>query len=195
MKLPMNSPVFTIEKTCPRAKLAFYVDGELLPQEELELEAHLAHCRSCAAELNEQKKLLFALDSALEDEKEFALPADFTKVVVARAQSKVSGLRSPHERLKALFVCLSLTLLVLLGLGGDVKTVFNTFVKFTDRIIHVGSFIFHLTYDVSIGTAVILRSLGSQFASNIAVDLIFLGASVFVFLLLISRLLIRENRV
>ena len=82
---------------------------------------HLAHCPACAEELNEQKKMLCALDIALiEDEKEFELPENFTRVVVANAESSVGGLRQPQERFKTLFVCAALFLLVLLGLLGTV---------------------------------------------------------------------------
>ncbi len=45
----MSSPIATTEE-CPRAQLAAYIDGELFPREELELEMHIPVCKSCAAE-------------------------------------------------------------------------------------------------------------------------------------------------
>jgi anti-sigma factor RsiW len=84
----MNLPKPPIENECPRAELAAYIDGELLPREEIELERHLAGCGVCKFELNEQKRLLFALDFALEDEKDFELPANFAKVVVGKRRKQ-----------------------------------------------------------------------------------------------------------
>lgn len=190
----MNSPIAATEKQCPRTRLAAYIDGELLPHEELELEMHLAGCKTCAAELNEQKKMFRALDFALENQREIELPANFTAVVIANAQSKVSGLRCPRERLRALFVCSILFLLVVLGLGWKIEAVLNTYVRFAGQIFAVVGFAFHLIYDVSIGTAVILRSLGNQFVSNSAVVFAFLIAFFVVFLLTFSRLFVRYHR-
>ncbi|HXH69289.1 MAG TPA: zf-HC2 domain-containing protein [Pyrinomonadaceae bacterium] len=190
----MNLPIVTTEKECPREQLAAYIDGELLAREELELEMHLAICKACAAELNEQKKLLCVLNFALENEREIELPANFTKIIVTKAESNVSGLRSSRERFKALFVCSVLFLLVLLGLGGKIEPVLNTYIKFTDQIFAVFGFVFHLIYDVSIGTAVILRSLGSGFVNDSAVVFAFFAAFLLVSLFALSRLFVRYNR-
>lgn len=190
----MNLPVATIENECPRAQLAAYIDGELLPREELELEMHLAICKNCTAELNEQKKLLCVLDFALESEKEIELPVNFTKIIVANAESNVTGLRSSKERFRALFVCLGLFLLVILGLGGQIEQVLNTYIKFTDKIFAVFGFVFHLIYDVSIGTAVILRSLGSGLVNNSGIAFAVFAAFLLFSLFALSRLFVRYNR-
>lgn len=187
----MNSQTATIEKIClQRNEIAAFIDGELLPHEEFELELHLAVCGFCATELNEQKKLLCALDYALENEKQIELPANFTKVVVTNAESKVNGLRRPQERSKALFVCAALFVLVILGLGGETKTVLNTFGKFVEQFLAVGGFVWNLIYDVSVGTAIVLRSLGSQFIFNssafFAILIVFVFLSLFLFLRFIS---------
>jgi len=184
----MNSQTATTEKICSQtSEIAAFIDGELLPREELELELHLAVCGSCSAELNEQKKLLCALDFALENEKQFELPTNFTKIVVANAESKVSGLRRPQERSKALFVCAALFLLVLLGLGGETEMVLNTFGKFAEQFLAVGRFMWNLIYDVSVGTAIVLRSLSSQFIFNSFASLAILIVFVFLSLFLLSR--------
>lgn len=184
----MNSQTATIEKICSQtSEIVAFIDGELLPREEIELELHLSVCGSCAAELNEQKKLLRALDYALENEGEIELPANFTKIVVTNAESKVSGLRRPQERSKALFVCAALFLLALLGLGGETETVLNTFGKFAEQFLAVGGFVWNLIYDVSVGTAIVLRSLGSQFIFNSSASLAILIVFVFLSLFLLSR--------
>ena len=184
----MNSQTATTEKICSQtSEIAAFIDGELLPREELELELHLAVCGSCSAELNEQKKLLCALDFALENEKQLELPTNFTKIVVANAESKVSGLRRPQERSKALFVCAALFLLVLLGLGGETEMVLNTFGKFAEQFLAVGGFMWNLIYDVSVGTAIVLRSLSSQFIFNSFASLVILIIFGFLSLFLFSR--------
>jgi len=191
----MNLPIITTEKICSqRSEIAAYIDGELLSREELELEMHLAVCQNCKRELNQQKKLLCALDFALENEREIELPKNFTKIVVATAESKVSGLRRPQERSKALFVCAALFLLVLLGLGGETETVLNTFAKFADQFLAVGGFVWNLVYDVAIGTAVVLRSVSSQFIFNSTVALGFAVGFFFLSLVALSRFIIRSNR-
>ena len=50
---------------CPSPDLSAYIDGELSPHDELELEMHVAGCRVCADDLNLQKSFLNALDSSL----------------------------------------------------------------------------------------------------------------------------------
>lgn len=190
----MSLPIATTEKECPRTRLAAYIDGELLPREEIELEMHLAVCKSCAAELNEQKKLLCALDYALENEREIELPANFTRVVVANAESKVSGLRRPQERSKALFVCLTLFLIGLLGLGAETGALLNTITKFAEQSLAVGSFVWHLIYDVSVGAAIILRSLSHQILHNSSVSFAFGIGIAFVTFVALSRFVMRSNR-
>lgn len=190
----MNSQIAASEQVCPRREIAVYVDGELSPREELELEMHLAICAICKTELNEQKKLLFALDFALENEEQIVLPANFTKVIVTTAESNVNGLRRPQERTKALFVCASLFLLVILGLGSETGTILNTFRKFADQFLAVAGFVFHLVYDISVGIAVILRSLSHQVVFDAGIAAFFVISLFFVSLLLLSRKIVRLKR-
>ena len=164
-----------------RDQLAAYIDGELSPREEMDLEGHLIGCVSCNEELNEQKKMLCALDFALvEDETKFELPKNFTKVVVTNAESNVGGLRCPQERFRTLFVCSVLFLLVLLGLGSEMGEVLTAFRQFFGKILAVGGFVAHQVYDITIGAAIILRSVSYQFVHNTVAVLI---AGLIVFLL------------
>jgi anti-sigma factor RsiW len=191
----MNSHAVTIENVCSqRSELAAYIDGELSPREELELEIHLAICKSCSEELNEQKKLLRALDFALENENEIELPANFTRIVVANAESHVSGLRRPQERSKSLFVCAALLLLVLLGLGGETRTIFVAFTKFAEQLLAVGGFVWHLIYDVAVGTAIILRSLSHQIVFDRNFSVAVLIGFFFISFVFASRFMARANR-
>lgn len=191
----MNEQAVQLEELCrQRANLAAYIDGELSPAEELELEMHLGVCPACAAELNEQKKLLQALNYALDGEEPIALPEDFTRVVVTNAESRVSGLRRPQERFKALFVCAALFLLTLLAFGTETKTILQTFARFAEQMLAVGGFVWNLIYDVSVGTAIILRSLSHQIIHNSSFAVAVFVAFLFVFVVLLSSLATRQNR-
>lgn len=192
----MNLPIATAEKVCSQqSEIAAYIDGELGLREEMALEVHFAKCAACANELNEQKKLLCALDFALENKQaEIALPANFTKVVVANAESSVSGLRQPKERFSALFVCAALFLAVLLGLGNEIEAVLNTFIQFSEQIFAVAGFVAHFVYDIGIGLFVISRSLSNQFVFNSTASSFLLAAVFAVALLTFSRLVRRFNR-
>lgn len=190
----MNLPIETSKTECPRAVIAAYVDGELAAADELALEMHFVGCSVCTNELNQQKQLLQALDFALESENEIELPADFTKTIVVNAESRVSGLRRPNERFTALFICVALLLLVIVGLGRETETVFASTGKIFDRFIAVGGFVTHLTYDVALGATVVLRSLCAQLISKFAFAQAFI---LFVFagsVLAFSRVMFRSKR-
>ncbi|HEY0430065.1 MAG TPA: zf-HC2 domain-containing protein [Pyrinomonadaceae bacterium] len=183
-----------IEASCPRDDIAAYIDGEISPREELDLEMHFAGCKICAEELNTQKKLLCALDSFCLNEKEIELPENFTKVVVTTAESHVSGLRRPQERRKALFICSALFLLVLLGLGEEADSILGTFGKIGEQFVVVVGFVAHLIYDVSVGLIVILRSLSNQVFFNSAVSFGLMAVLFLISVFALSRLVLRFNR-
>lgn len=190
----MNVRIEKIESSCPNADIAAYIDGELAPREELELERHFAVCRLCARELNRQKNLLRALDFALIGEKGIDLPENFTKTIVVNAESSVKGLRCPKERSKALFICSALFAFIMLGLGSEANAVLSTFTAFAEQLFAVGSFIGHLIYDLALVLTTILRLLGGQLASTKSFAA--LGAAVFLITILIAstRLMTRVSR-
>jgi predicted anti-sigma-YlaC factor YlaD len=190
----MNLQTPTSENTCPRFEIAAYIDGELNGQDEMKLEMHLASCSACASALNEQKKLLCLLDCAMLEKNEIEVPANFTKIVVANAQGKVSGLRQPRERFRALFVCSCLFFLVLLGLGNETKTVVKTFISFSEQFLAVGGFIWHFVYDFAFGMAIILRTVSSQFLFNSSASFALLLILFLISLVSLSRLVLRFNR-
>lgn len=188
----MDSHATEIE--CPRREIAAYIDGELSPRDEIELEKHVAACRLCATELNEQKRLLCALDFALEGEREIRLPENFARVVVANAESAVSGLRSPNERFNAGFVVAALFLLFLVGLGGEVKTLAAAFTHFGEQIFTVSVFTAHLIYNVAVGASIILRTFGSQVIFDSTTSGAFTIIFLLVFLFAASRFASRSSQ-
>lgn len=190
----MKQNTAKFEDSCPRADIVAYIDGELSPREEMDLEMHFAVCSVCSAELNEQKKLLCALDFALDDCEEIKLPENFTKVVVAAAESNVKGLRCPRERNRALLVCTVLFSMVVLILGAEISTTFASFGTLTEQFFAVGGFFVHLIHDIAVAATVILRSLCLQFVFKSSLSVLLLGACFAVSFLIFSRLITRFRR-
>ena len=190
----MQREVVQNQTDCPRNEIAAYLDGELNPRTELDLELHFAVCEICAEELNDQKKLLCVLDFSLDERGEIELPENFTKVVVANAESNVKGLRCPQERNRALFVCAALFLLVVFGLGAETTKTVEAFGAIADRFFAVGSFFVHLINDITIATTVILRSLCLQFVFKSAITAGAILISFVLSLLIFSHLLARHRR-
>jgi hypothetical protein len=112
--------------------------------------------------LNQQKQFLCGLNSGLQGERELELPANFTKRVVANAESTVSGLRRPRERFNAIFICSALALFVLFASGADAARIFEGISLIFEKIAIVGGFFGHAIYALFVGVAIILRSLASQ---------------------------------
>ncbi len=179
-------------RACPRDEIAAYIDGEISPREELGLEMHFAVCGTCSEELNSQKQLLCALDSFRPAKDEIDLPADFTKVVVAKAESNVSGLRRPRERRMAFFVCTGLFLLFVIG--GETQALFGTVGTIAEKIAVAGSFLLHFVYDVTVGVTIILRSLSNQIVFGSVVSFLLIAVVFFVSFLTLSRLITRYKR-
>src|SRR5215510_3321057 len=174
------------ERDCPSEEISSYIDGELTPSRELELEMHFASCESCRAELNLQKKFLIALDHALESEAEVDLPANFTRLVVANAESRVSGLRRRSERFNAFFVCSGLFLIIIFALGASgSNTALDAVFVILEKIAAVASFAVHMVYDIAVGAVVILRSLASRFVMDSSIKLLYPGIA-FVYIYIIS---------
>jgi len=93
---------------CEAEDVAAYVDGELSGGALTQFEDHLKTCAQCAAELRLQRQLLCTLDVAFNNSRSFALPQNFTRVVTARAESDLRGMRQKPERRRALKLCLAL---------------------------------------------------------------------------------------
>ncbi len=190
----MKPQIAQSKEVCPREEIAAYLDGEVSPRRELELEMHFAVCSVCNEELNAQKKLLCALDSALFTEKEVELPENFTKIVVTKAESNVSGLRRPQERRNAFFICAFLFLPLLIWFGAETESVLATFTQFGEQLLVVGRLVSHLVYDIAVGAVVILRSLSNQIVFNSIASAVSLVILFIISLIAISRLVSKFDR-
>ena len=108
---------------CQLEDVAAYLDGELSEAGVNRFEDHLRSCLDCANELRAQRQLLCTLDVAFNGNRSFQLPHDFTRIVTARAESDLSGMRNKHERRRALKLCAVLALVSFALLGAATRTV------------------------------------------------------------------------
>lgn len=107
--------------SCQLEDVAAYVDGELTGDALEAFEAHLKQCTSCAAELRTQRQLLCTLDIAFNNSRSIQLPREFSRVVTARAESDLSGVRRKPERRRALKLCAALALISFALMGAAVR--------------------------------------------------------------------------
>lgn len=179
---------------CPSPEISAYIDGELSPGDELELELHMAGCRICTDDLNLQKSFLNALESSLEDERRIQLPKNFAKAIVATAESRVSGLRRPHERRNAAFICTALIAFSFFVLGSNADKTFAAAAAVVDKIFAVIASVGHLVYDLALGSAIIFRSLASKLFFESGVTTTAFLALFVLSLYVFSRLMGRFDR-
>lgn len=184
----MNSEKIKNQNNCPREEISLYLDGELSSNQELMLEKHFAECQGCLDEFNLQKKMLSALDFAFDAREEIELPKNFTKVVVTKAESSVKGLRSKEEGFRALLLCFPLFLILIVVFGFESRQISPILTESGNRVLAIGGFLFHLTFDISIGIAVILRTLSQKIVFSSAFNLILLGTGFIITFFTFSRI-------
>ena len=183
------------QPNCQSEHIAAYLDGELDAVVCALLEEHLKLCPACSAELAEQRSLLCTLDSTFGRGSNLPLPTDFARVVAARAESDMSGVRDRREHTLALRLCLGLAIagFSLLGVASS-KVVLG----FGKRVIGLVPGVFDLAwntlYDGVEGLTIIFRMLGKGFipGSLLAGSIAFLLVG-FIFLVL-SRLIANYHR-
>ena len=180
------------QQICPAGEISAYIDGELSPAAELELELHFAGCADCTRILNEQKTMLLALDRGLGDPV-LELPDDFSRSVVAHAESRVSGLRRPNEMIHAVLICIGLLAFVSIALSGGSAGTFAAAGSLLQAAVSITAAAGHFVYDISLGSTVIFRTLFSSFVGGSAA-IAFLTAVLFAgALLALTRLFSRPN--
>ena len=175
------------ESSCPSRDISAYLDGELPSDAELQLEMHIAACHTCADDLNLQKSFLNALGSSLEHEDDIELPPNFTKSVVATAESRVSGLRHPRERRNAALICGALLIVALLGTNAG--STFAAAASVGETFITIASSVWHFVYDAALASMIVFRSLASAFVFSSSAAIVFVIALFVVSLYVFSRLL------
>lgn len=181
--------------SCQSDHIAAYLDGELDAVVSALLERHLKLCSACTAELAEQRLLLCTLDSTFGRASNLPLPTDFARVVAARAESDMSGVRDRREHELALRLCagLALAAFALLGVASS-KVVLGFAGRLVSHVAGVFDLGWTTVYDAVTGLAIISRLLSKEFipGSLLAGFMAFLLLG-FV-LLIISRLIANYHR-
>jgi hypothetical protein len=127
-------------------------------------------------------------------QRSFELPKNFTKTVVTKAESKVSGLRKPEERSRAFILCLILFAFVIFGLGESLGKFVSIWQTLSEQVVAVVGFTIDLLLDIFTGLAVVLRALSQKFVFDSQFStLAFFGLLCVVFIAF-SRSLIRHHR-
>lgn len=150
------------------ANVAAYLDAELNDTETRAFESHLKTCAACARSLNEQKRVLCALDAAFNDSSSrhdrALLPKDFTRTLIARAETDMRGVRGKSEWRRAvvfafiLLACAS----TLLG-AANVSKLFSVANSSTRAAIGLMWTMLGAMADACAGLFVVLRALNHRF--------------------------------
>lgn len=152
-----------IVPACPTDEISAYIDGELDIARERAMAAHLIRCDACALDLTQQKQFLCGLSASLRQEKEFCLPPNFARTIVASAESAVSGVRRPRELYNAIFICAGLFLFVLFAMGAESSSLVAGIYGAFGQLAVVGGFFGSLIYSLFVGIVIVVRSLATQF--------------------------------
>ena len=151
------------EKICERNLIAAYVDGELEANVTALFEEHLDDCAPCRTELRAHRMFVCELDAALTETGEIPVPAEFSRMVAARASSDMRGVRTRSENRKALGICLMLALGGFALLGATARdAIFMIAEKFISTFFGFVGFISTAVYDTVAGLVVIFRVLSRK---------------------------------
>lgn len=177
---------------CATENIAAYVDGDLEPDLQIALEAHLKECARCSAELQTQKLFMCELDSMLASPFNLEVPENFAQVVAVRAESDMSGVRDRAEHARALRFCiiLGLAAFALLGFASSKAMISSFASKLFGVLSFFGAAIFNAATGFGVITRVISRGLitDSRLAGFSALLLVILAVAV------LSRLIARYHR-
>ncbi len=175
--------------TNPCLDVAAYLDGELDAHDDTRFEQHTKTCAICATALNEQRRLLCVLDVAFGDaQSQMQLPANFTEVVKARAQSDMSSVRRGAERRRAALLCAGLVALSFALLGWQAwDAMFAPLRAVAGVVATLFDMAAHTVGEAFAGIALMLRVLGGQMLNEPGA----LSASTYIILALAVVLLFR----
>ena len=121
-------------------------------------EDHLQACASCRAELRAHQLFVCELDAVLTDSLEIPVPANFSRMVAARASSDMSGVRTRSENRKALSICVILALAGFALLGATARdAIFMLGEEVSCDFLGRRWFCVDCVYDTVAGLAVIFR--------------------------------------
>lgn len=145
------------------AHVAAYLDGQLDVSAITQFEAHVERCEPCRIELNAQRQFLCTLDSTLSGPQQLPIPKDFARIVSARAESDMRGVRHSGERRLALLVSIALgvTALALLGATAENSLLLRAR-SLINKVFGVASLLWTALHDAFVGLSVISRMVLPQ---------------------------------
>lgn len=157
-----------------RNDLAAYLDDELDANERENLENHLCACAECVRDLAAQRQLLGVLSGALSMRPAAPyddLPADFTRVVIARAQTDMSGMHAKNERRRSLVICAALiaasAVLCLFHLAFNrAPALLTLMIEQSGAALRALDLIYRPFADAGASIAIVLRAVGRQLLSG-----------------------------
>jgi anti-sigma factor RsiW len=171
-----------------------YIDGELEDDARVLFEQHLEGCGDCRAELTAHRLFICELDAAMMQTFDVAMPDDFSRVVAARAESDMSGVRSFAEHRKALSICAILAFVAFALLGTAARTSIVTVGRMlAGKVFGAAGFLWTAFYDAAVSVTVISRVVSRKVffeSGNFGVLLVLLALAV----LLLSRLISNYHR-
>ena len=167
----------SVTEVCPRDDIAAFVDGELSETQRTKLERHVSDCEICSRSLMEQRQFLAALSASLDSRSGLPLPKDFTKKVVAAAESSVRGIRQPGELFTAIFICAALLIFALFALGPASFGLTSAVYSLGEKLFAFGLLVIKLINSLAFAAAVVVRSLASTLDAG---SLLAVAAVIFV---------------
>jgi anti-sigma factor RsiW len=182
------------KEVCATNLIAAYIDGELEDNARVLFEQHVEDCGDCRAELKAHQRFICELDAAMTESMDVVMPDDFSRVVAARAESDMSGVRSFAERRKALNICVMLALVAFALLGTAARnSVVSVGRILAGRFFGAASFLWTAFYDAAASVTVISRVLSRKFvveSGRLGLLLVLLALAV----VLLSRLISNYHR-
>jgi len=186
----MTSHTSKFAEACVADDISAFIDGELSPDNEAAFERHLAVCEDCRAEMNHQKLFLSAVEATLESKDTIAIPVNFTRTILVNAESNVSGLRDPHERSLAVWICSIILMVSIFAVGAESLGIFTKIAETASVLADLAANVFHMA---AVSSGVVLRSFAA--ASSVGSPLfIYLAAAVFALSVYVCIRLIPKTR-
>ena len=146
---------------CELEDVAAYLDGELDGAALVQFEAHVKQCPECTVELRAQRQLLCTLDVAFNQSKGFDLPSNFSRVVTARAENDLAGMRNGRERKRAIQLCMVLALVSFGLLGAATRAIVFDPLRSSLRVVRVLSdLLWQVVSDAVSAASVCARVIG-----------------------------------
>jgi predicted anti-sigma-YlaC factor YlaD len=185
----------THPQLCDRALIHAYIDGELDARLQTLFEDHLESCKACRDELQAHRMFVCDLDSVMVNgAADISVPANFSRVVAARATSDMSGVRSAAENRKALVFCVILAFAGVGLIGSSARDLaVHLGQKLYGMIVGIVGFGWNAVYDFIASIAVISRVLSRRFiveTGRLGLVLVLLALAV----MLLSRLISSYHR-